>query len=273
MLNDYFVKQSIREVELEDYIKVNFPSGDYSDILIQRIPLGLKIIIYTNKPGRIIGKGGKNIEKIGDSLKEKFGLENPQIDIKSVRHPDLDPKLVAKQIASALERGYNYKKIGNVFLKRILDAGAIGCEIIIKGSLGGNMARMGKFISGYFKHCGQPAKELVHTAMFQAQTKRGIIGITIKILEEFQDITGVRKTKDQMQEEKEALKALQQRLFIESEATKESMEEEQRTENVEVPPATEKINPVEDKKQRKPRTPKKKEDKEAAPKENTEKKE
>ena len=120
MLNDYFIKQSIREVELEDYIKVNFPAGDYSDILIQRTPLGLKIIIYTNKPGRIIGKGGKNIEKIGDSLKEKFGLENPQIDIKSVRHPDLDPKIVAKQIASALERGYNYKKIGNVFLKRIL---------------------------------------------------------------------------------------------------------------------------------------------------------
>ncbi len=269
MLNDYFVKQSIREVELEDYIKTNFPSGDYSDILIQRTPLGLKIIIYTNKPGRIIGKSGKNIEKIGESLKEKFGLENPQIDIKSVRHPDLDPKIVAKQIASALERGYNYKKIGNVFLKRIIDAGAIGCEIIIKGSLGGNMARMGKFISGYFKHCGQPAKELVHTARFQAQTKRGIIGITVKILEEFQDITGVRKTKAQLQEEKEKLKEMLQRRFIESEATKESIENEERMGKTEIPPATEKIKPVKEKKPRKPRVPKKKDEvlKEEKPKE------
>ena len=59
MLNQYFVNQGIREAELEDFIKSSFPAGDYSEITLQRTPLGLKILILTNKPGRIIGKGGK----------------------------------------------------------------------------------------------------------------------------------------------------------------------------------------------------------------------
>ncbi|HLD42134.1 MAG TPA: 30S ribosomal protein S3, partial [archaeon] len=154
MLKQHFVKQAIKEAELEKFITESFPEGDYSKIVLQRTPLGLKVVIYTNKPGRIIGRGGRNIELINQALKNKFGLENPQIDIKAVENPDLDAKIVAKQIASALERGYNYKKIGNVFLKRIMDAGAIGVEIIIAGKLGGAMSRMGKFIAGYIKHSG-----------------------------------------------------------------------------------------------------------------------
>src|SRR3989344_1006837 len=143
MLKQHFVKQAIKEAELEKFITESFPEGDYSKIVLQRTPLGLKVVIYTNKPGRIIGRGGRNIELINQDLKNKFGLENPQIDIKAVENPDLDAKIVSKQIASALERGYNYKKIGNVFLKRIMDAGAIGVEIIIAGKLGGAMSRMG----------------------------------------------------------------------------------------------------------------------------------
>ena len=117
MLKKYFVKQGIKEAEIEEFIRSNFPLGDYSRTELQRTPLGIKIVIFTNKPGRIIGRGGKNINAITDAIKKRFDLENPHLDVKLVENPNLDASIVSKQIASALERGYNYKKIGNLSLK------------------------------------------------------------------------------------------------------------------------------------------------------------
>jgi small subunit ribosomal protein S3 len=192
-VNSYFIKQSIREVSIDEFIRQNFPSTDYSDIELQRTPLGIKIIIYTHKPGRVIGRGGSKINKMGDLLKSKFELDNPQLDVKSVPNPDLDAKIVAKQIKLSLERGYNYKKIGNLSLKRIIDAGAVGAEIVISGKLGGSKGRVGKFSAGYLKHCGNTADELVDYGFEEANTRPGKIGIKVSIMKEIRDITGAAK--------------------------------------------------------------------------------
>jgi len=195
MMKKYFVKQGIKEVSIEDFIRQNFPSADYSRIELQRTPLGIKIVIYTHKPGRVIGRSGSKINRMSETLKAKFDLDNPQIDVKSVDNPNLDSRIVAKQIKSALERGYNYKKIGNVSLKKIMDAGAVGTEITISGKLGGSKSRMAKFSSGYLKHCGDTAQKLVDYGFEEALNKPGKIGIKVKIMKEFMDITGhiVRK--------------------------------------------------------------------------------
>ena len=190
MLNQYFIKQAVKEVEIESFVRTAFPQGDYSKIELQRTPLGIKVIIHTNKPGRIIGKAGKNINDITEALKARFGLENPQIDVKSIESPDTDAHIVAKQIAGALEKGFNAKKIGNLTRKRILDAGAVGAEIIIAGMAGTRKSSTVKFLGGYLKHCGEPARALVDYALEEAITKRGKVGIKVKIMREFQDITG-----------------------------------------------------------------------------------
>ena len=189
-MKKYFVSQAVKEAEVENFIRHSFPMGDYSKTELQRTPLGLKIIIYTNKPGRIIGKGGKNINDITEALREKFKIENPQVDVKSIEHPDLDAKIVAKQIASALERGFNFRKIGNLTMQRIMGAGAAGAQIVISGVLAGGKSGQGKFIAGYMKHCGQPAKDLVDYGFEIAITKRGTIGIKVKIMKSFMDVTG-----------------------------------------------------------------------------------
>jgi small subunit ribosomal protein S3 len=206
-MKQHFINQAIKEVEIEEFIKTQFPQGDYSSTELQRTPLGIKIVIYTNKPGRIIGKGGKNINDMTEAIKHRFNLENPQIDVKVIRNPNLDAKIVAKQIASALEKGYNYKKIGNLTLKRIIDAGAVGAQIIISGKLGGGKGMTGKFVEGYLKHCGQPAKDLVDYGFEEAQTKPGKIGVKVSIMKEFQDITGAIVKKGA---EKEAEKATEE---------------------------------------------------------------
>jgi small subunit ribosomal protein S3 len=206
MLNRYFIKQGIREVSVEEFIRRKFPSADYSDIILQRTPLGIKILIYTHKPGRVIGRSGSKIEKMTETLKNKFKLDNPQIDVKSIDNPNLDAKIVAKQIKTALERGYNYKKIGNLSMKRVMEAGAIGVEIMISGKLGGSKGRRGKFVDGYLKHCGDSAKKLVDYGFEEANTRPGKIGVKVKIMKEFMDISGEivsHMDKDKNEEEAE----------------------------------------------------------------------
>lgn len=182
LLKKFFINYAKRKVRIERFIRNYFPGESYSRIELERTPLGVKILIYTDRPGRIIGAGGGKINEMTDMLKNKFKLDNPQVDVKSIEKPDLDAKIVAKRITSALERGFNYKKIGNVMLKRIMDAGAVGAEIIISGKLGGSKGRVGKFTSGYLKHCGQPAKELVDYGFEEASTKPGKIGVKVKIM-------------------------------------------------------------------------------------------
>jgi small subunit ribosomal protein S3 len=195
MLKDFFINQGIKEAQVDEFIRSEFPLGDYSKTEIQRTPLGIKIIIYTNKPGRIIGKGGKNINDMTEAIKNRFGLDNPQLDVKVIRRPNLDPRIVAKQITSALEKGYNYKKIGNLTMKRIMDSGAIGAQITISGKMGGGKGISAKFQEGYLKHCGEPAKTLVDVGFEEALVKLGKIGVRVKIMKHFQDITGqVRDT-------------------------------------------------------------------------------
>jgi small subunit ribosomal protein S3 len=263
MLKKYFVKQGIREVSIEDFIRENFPSADYSNIELQRTPLGLKVLIYTHKPGRVIGRSGSKINRMSDSLKEKFELDNPQLDVKSIANPNLDAKIVAKQIKTALERGYNYKKIGNLSLKRVMDAGAIGVEIIISGKLGGSKGRMGKFTAGYLKHCGDTASKLVDYGFEEANTRPGKIGVKVKIMREFMEITGeiVKKVKDaeekKMKSEEEQKDATMNEegtldfKYDESEETEAPAEAEKKEEKVDkgASKKEEKVDKVESKKE------------------------
>lgn len=228
MLKNYFVEQSLKKMDIENFIKTVFAAESYSDIELERTPLGIKIIIYTNKPGRIIGSGGRKINEITDLLRIRFNLENPQIDVKVIRNPALDATIVAKQIASALERGFNYKKIGNLTLKRIMDAGAIGAEIIISGKLGGSKSRTGKFVAGYLKHCGQPAQDLVDYGFQEATTKPGKIGVKVKIMKEFMTITGEILKKEEMQKEVEIPEVIKEEELEAAETPGEGVEEKKK---------------------------------------------
>jgi len=182
LMKKFFIDYAMRKIHIERFIRQYFPAESYSKIELERTPLGVKILIYTDRPGRVIGAGGRKINEMTDMLKARFKLDNPQVDVKSIEKPDLDAKIIAKRITSALERGFNYKKIGNIMLKRIMSAGAVGAEIIISGKLGGSKGRTGKFTDGYLKHCGQPAKELVDYGFEEAETRPGKIGVKVKIM-------------------------------------------------------------------------------------------
>jgi small subunit ribosomal protein S3 len=179
-----FVKEGIRNLDVEEFLASEFARAGYSHCEIQRTPLSIRITVYAHKPGLIIGRGGKNIESMTQILKEKFGFENPQLDVQEVQNPDLDPFIVSKWIASAIERGLNYKRVANIAIEKVINAGAAGVAIRIGGKLGSDQSRVEKFSSGYLKYSGDMVETLVKKAYAQAIVKLGTIGIQVRILPE-----------------------------------------------------------------------------------------
>ena len=177
-----FVKESIRNLDVEEFLSNEFSRAGYSHSEIQRTPLSIRITVYAHKPGLIIGRGGKNIDSMIQTLKDKFGFENPQLDVQEVAVPDLDPSIMSKWIASAIERGLNYKRVVNLAIERIMGSGAVGVAIRVAGKIGGDISRVEKFSAGYLKYSGDPVETDVKIAYAQANVKLGIIGIQVRIL-------------------------------------------------------------------------------------------
>jgi small subunit ribosomal protein S3 len=183
-LEKKFVKEGIRNRDLEDFLSSEFDRAGYSHSIIQRTPLSIRITIFANRPGLIIGRGGKNIEAITNVLKDRFGFENPQLDVQEIENPDMDAHIIAKWIASSIERGLNYKRVANIAQERVMNTGAAGVAIRISGKIGGDMGRTEKFSAGYLQYSGEPAETMVDTAYAKANVKLGMIGIQVRIMRE-----------------------------------------------------------------------------------------
>jgi len=89
---------------------------------------------------------------------------------------------MAERLANALERGWYFRKAGQSTIRRVMDSGALGCEVIIAGKLTGARARTQKFTEGYVKHCGEPSETIVEKGYAVAVKKLGTIGVQVKIV-------------------------------------------------------------------------------------------
>jgi len=109
-------------------------------------------------------------------------MDDPQIDVQEVDEPDLNAQIVADRLANALERGWYFRKAGHTTIDRIMDAGALGAEIVLSGKVTGARSRVEKFNRGYIKHNGEPAEEVVDHGQGVAVMKLGTIGVNVKII-------------------------------------------------------------------------------------------
>lgn len=184
MIERKFVARKLKEKQIQDFIASFLSKSGQSRIEIKRIPLGEKIIVYTARPGLIVGKKGENIKQLTRVLKTKFHMENPQIEIGEIDNPLLDANSVADQIAYSLERfgPRRFKFLGYEYLKRIMDAGALGAEIIISGKVPSARAKNWRFSAGYLKKSGDISESYVLRAYSPSYLKSGVIGIKVTIL-------------------------------------------------------------------------------------------
>jgi len=218
MIERQFVAQKKKEYQIQEMIAKNVKGAGYSHTRLQRTPLGEKIIVYAARPGLVVGRKGQNITKLTKNLKNSFELENPQIEINEIENVNLNAQVVASSISDSLERfgsarfkGIMHKTMGNV-----MNAGALGIEIVISGKIPGSRAKSWRVYSGYLKKCGDIAINGVDKASVKAVLKTGVVGIKvsimhpdiklpddIKLIEEKQEITEETKEEKPVKEESE----------------------------------------------------------------------
>ncbi len=184
MIEREIVTQKIKEYQLKEYLEQNLSGVGLSEIKLQRTPLGEKIIISASRPGLVIGGGGSNIKKLTRQLKRKFGLENPQIEINEIKDQSMIARVVAERIAISLEKygSMRFKGIGHRSLSDVMNAGALGVEILISGKIPSARARTWRFYQGYLKKCGNIAISEVDVSYKIAKLKTGVVGIKVSIM-------------------------------------------------------------------------------------------
>ena len=178
------INQKLKEFEIEEFIKDSLKIVGLSHVKLQMTPLGEKIIIYTSRPGLIVGRKGQSIRKLTVTLKKRFNLENPQIEINEVENVNLDAAIVAERIANSLEKygPMRFKAIGHKAIESVMGSGAFGIEILISGKIPSARAKRWRFYEGYLKKCGDTASTGVRTAYAAAQLKSGTVGIQVRIM-------------------------------------------------------------------------------------------
>lgn len=184
MIERKFISQKIKEFEIQEYIEENLKNVGHSHTKMVKTPLGEKIVLYASRPGLIVGRKGQNIKELTKTLKNKFGLENPQVEISEVGEVNLDANIVAEKITDALERfgSQKFKAIGHKSMESVMGAGALGIEIIISGKIPSSRAKSWRFYSGYLKKCGDISIAGVDKAYAQAKLKTGVIGVKVRIM-------------------------------------------------------------------------------------------
>ena len=254
MIERKIVDQNLKEFQIEEYIRESLKRVGYSHAKVQKTPLGDKVIIFASRPGLIVGRQGSNIKKLTADLKERFNLENPQVEISEVENPDLDANIVAERIANSLERYgiMRFKGIGHKVMEDVIRAGALGVEILISGKIPSDRAKTWRFYQGYLKKCGDIALVGVKKSYKVAQLKIGIVGIKVSIMppdielpdeirlieekEEIIEEVEDAKVKKEMEEETEALKEIKEKVKKrEEKKTKKKTVKNSKTEKKEKP--------------------------------------
>lgn len=177
----FFLAKSSKNMIIDNYLRNELKRAGYAGVEFQKTPLGNRVVIYAERPGMVIGRQGATIRDLAHVIETKYNLENPQIAVIPVQTPELNARIMAGRVASALERGIHFRRAAFIALRQISEAGARGAEIIIRGKLSTERARYEKFKTGAILKAGQPRKYAVDTAVTHVQLKPGMFGIKVNI--------------------------------------------------------------------------------------------
>jgi len=178
----YFVRENIKRAEIDSFLGQELKKAGYSKVEMMKTPLGTRVVIYAAKPGMVIGRRGQSIRDLTQVFEQTFGIENPQVSVAAIESPDLDPMVVASQVASALQRGIHFRRAAYWALQRVMGAGALGVEITIRGKLTTERARYERYRDGYLPSVGEPVRKQVKRAVIDVQLKQGLFGVAARIL-------------------------------------------------------------------------------------------
>jgi len=178
-----FIAENIRRVLLKEYLMREVDRAGFGGVEVQRTPMGTRVTLITERPGIVIGRRGSAIKNLTRAIETDFSFSNPQIEVQEVENPNLNPQIMAEKLAFALERGWHFRRAGHSTVRRIMEAGAKGCQVVLSGKLTGQRHRTEKFKDGTIKFCGEPKIKFIKTGFAIAKLKRGVIGVKVEIME------------------------------------------------------------------------------------------
>lgn len=179
---DDFLEDGLERAMVNEYLEQELERAGYDGMELEETPMGVRIVLRAEKPGMVIGKGGRNIREMTDELQTRFSFDDLSIDVQEVEEPDLSASIVSDKLANSLERGWYFRRAGQTTIEEIMDKGAQGAEIIFTGKLTGARSRVEKFNRGYIKHNGQPAQDIIDKGEGTAVMPLGTIGVKVKIM-------------------------------------------------------------------------------------------
>ncbi|MFR2775517.1 MAG: 30S ribosomal protein S3 [Anaerostipes sp.] len=172
---DDFADNLVEDDKIRKYVKKRLYTAGISRIEIERASDRVKLIVYTAKPGVVIGKGGSSIEELKKQL-QKMTDKKLLIDVKEVKRPDKDAQLVAENIAQQLENRISFRRAMKSCMQRTMRAGAMGIKTSVSGRLGGaDMARTEFYSEGTIPL--QTLRADIDYGFAEADTTYGKVGV------------------------------------------------------------------------------------------------
>lgn len=167
----------VEDYKIRTYLKKKLYNAGVSKIEIERASDRIKVIIYTAKPGVVIGKGGSEIEATKKQL-SKLTDKRVLVDIKEIKRPDKDAQLVAENIATQLENRVSFRRAMKSCMGRTMKSGALGIKTACSGRLGGaDMARTEFYNEGTIPL--QTLRADIDYGFAEANTTFGKIGVKV----------------------------------------------------------------------------------------------
>ena len=174
-----YVNNLHQDIILRKLIREEAPRAGVSAIEIERFPGKVKIIVHTAKPGILIGRKGENVKRMRAKLEAEAG-KKIDLEVKEIKDPDIDARLVAQNIAQQLERRISYQRAMKRTIQQSMRSGAEGIRVEVSGRLSGaEMARSINMREGRVPR--QTLRADIDFAVAEALTTYGRIGVKVWI--------------------------------------------------------------------------------------------
>ena len=191
-----FADNLVEDHKIRKFLKKKLYNSGVSKIEIERASDRVKVIIYTAKPGVVIGKGGAEIEKLKAEV-QKLTEKKLFVDIKEVKRPERDAQLVAENIAQQLENRVSFRRAMKSTMGRSMKAGVKGIKTSCSGRLGGaDMARTEFYSEGTIPL--QTLRADIEYGFAEANTTYGKVGVKVWIYKG--EVLPTKKNEEKVQE-------------------------------------------------------------------------
>ncbi|MCI6609680.1 MAG: 30S ribosomal protein S3 [Ezakiella sp.] len=177
--NKDFSDNLVEDYNIRKFVKKELYQAGISKIDIERAVNKVKVTIYTQKPGVVIGRGGEGVDALRAKLCKMTG-KDVVVSVEEVKNPDVDAQLVAENISAALERRIAFRRAMKSAIQRTMRAGAKGIKTQVSGRLGGaDIARAERYSEGTIPL--QTLRADIDYGFAEANTTYGKIGVKVWI--------------------------------------------------------------------------------------------